>query len=107
MLPMVEETTGLYGIARQVLEKFRCRIGTKPYIHFVSKFEAVDTTTEEDLKIAEQVGREYWKYNSDLNNKAEVSNINMKKFIGEGYKPLRAYTVIIANGTSNKGGAAA
>lgn len=62
MLPMVEETTGLYGIARQALEKYRCRIGAKPYIHFVSKFEAVDINTEEDLKIAEQVGREYWKY---------------------------------------------
>lgn len=62
MLPMVEETTGLYGITRQALEKYRCRIGAKPYIHFVSKFEAVDINTEEDLKIAEQVGREYWKY---------------------------------------------
>lgn len=62
MLPMIEETTGLYGITRQALEKYRCRIGAKPYIHFVSKFEAVDINTEEDLKIAEQVGREYWKY---------------------------------------------
>ena len=61
MLPVVEETTGLYGITRQALEKYRCRIGAKPYIHFVSKFEAVDINTEEDLKIAEEVGREYWK----------------------------------------------
>ena len=60
MLPMIEETTGLYGITRQSLEKYRCRIGAKPYIHFVSKFEAVDINTEEDLKIAEQVGREHW-----------------------------------------------
>ncbi len=62
MLPVVEETTGMYGITRQALEKYRCRIGARPYIHFVSKFEAVDINTEEDLKIAEQVGREYWKY---------------------------------------------
>lgn len=62
MLPVVEETTGLYGITRRSLEKYRCRIGARPYIHFVSKFEAVDINTEEDLKIAEQVGREYWKY---------------------------------------------
>ena len=62
MLPVVEETTGLYGITRQALEKYRCRIGARPYIHFVSKFEAVDINTEEDLRIAEQVGREYWKY---------------------------------------------
>lgn len=62
MLPVLEETTGLYGITRQALEKYHCRIGAKPYIHFVSKFEAVDINTEEDLKIAEQVGREYWGY---------------------------------------------
>ena len=62
MLPVVEETTGLYGITAQSLQKYRCRIGAKPYIHFVSKFEAVDINTEEDFKIAEQVGREYWKY---------------------------------------------
>lgn len=60
MLPVVEETTGLYGITRQALVKYRCRIGAKPYIHFVSKFEAVDINTEEDLKLAEKVGREYW-----------------------------------------------
>ena len=62
MLPVIEETTGLYGITRQALQKYRCRIGARPYIHFVSKFEAVDINTEEDLRIAEQVGREYWKY---------------------------------------------
>lgn len=60
MLPIVEETTGLYGITHHALEKYRCRIGAKPYIHYVSKFEAVDINTEEDLKIAEQIGKEYW-----------------------------------------------
>ena len=57
MLPMVEETTGLYGISREALEKYRCRIGRKPYIHVVSKFEAVDINTVEDFKIAEYVGK--------------------------------------------------
>lgn len=57
MLPMVEETTGLYGISRESLEKYRCRIGRKPYIHVVSKFEAVDINTEDDFKIAEYVGK--------------------------------------------------
>ena len=57
MLPVVEETTGLYGICRESLDKYRCRIGRKPYIHVVSKFEAVDINTEEDLKIAEYVGK--------------------------------------------------
>ncbi len=63
MLPMVEETTGLYGITRAALAKYRCRIGAIPYIHFVNKFEAVDINTEEDLKLAEYIGRKYWKYN--------------------------------------------
>jgi len=57
MLPVIEETTGLYGIAQESLEKYRCRIGRKPYIHIVSKFEAVDINTEEDMKIAEHVGK--------------------------------------------------
>lgn len=57
MLPVIEETTGLYGIKRESLDKYRCRIGRKPYIHVVSKFEAVDINTEEDFKIAEYVGK--------------------------------------------------
>ena len=57
MLPVFEETTGLYGITREALEKYRCRIGSKPYIHIVSKFEAVDINTEEDWKVAEFVGK--------------------------------------------------
>lgn len=57
MLPVVEETIGLYGISRDSLNRYRCRIGRKPYIHVVSKFEAVDINTEEDLKVAEYVGK--------------------------------------------------
>lgn len=57
MMPVVEETTGLYGISRDSLSKYRCRIGKKPYIHCVSKFEAIDINTEDDLKIAEYVGK--------------------------------------------------
>lgn len=55
MLPVIEESTGLYGIERESLEKYRCRIGRNPYICSVSKFEAVDINTEEDLKIAEYI----------------------------------------------------
>lgn len=57
MLAVVEETTGLYGISRGALERYRCRIGRKPFIYVVSKFEAVDINTEEDLKVAEYVGK--------------------------------------------------
>lgn len=57
LLPVLEETTGLYGISRESLRKYHCRIGRNPYIHMVSKYEAVDINTEEDLKIAESVGK--------------------------------------------------
>ena len=57
MLPVLEEKTGLYGIKREALRKYHCRIGRKPYIHIVSKFEAVDINTEEDWKVAEYVGK--------------------------------------------------
>lgn len=62
MMPIVEETTGLYGISAESLKRYRCRIGRKPYIHFVSKFEAVDINTEEDLRVAEFVGKAIYHY---------------------------------------------
>lgn len=62
MQPVVEETTGLYGMSKDALEKYHCRIGAKPYIHYVSKFEAVDINTEEDLKLAEHIGKVFWGY---------------------------------------------
>jgi len=61
MMPMIEETTGMYGISRQSLKKYRSRIGRKPFIYYVNKFEAVDINTEEDLIIAEYIGKKYWK----------------------------------------------
>lgn len=57
LLPVLEETTGLYGITGEALRKYRCRIGRRPYIHIVSIFEAVDINSEEDWKLAEYVGK--------------------------------------------------
>lgn len=57
MLPVLEETTGLYGISAESLAKYHCRIGRKPYICRVNKFEAVDINTEEDIKVAEYIGK--------------------------------------------------
>lgn len=62
MEPVIEETTGLYGLSHQALSKYRCRIGAKPFICSVNKFEAVDINTEDDLKMAEFVGKSYWNY---------------------------------------------
>lgn len=60
MAPVFEESTGLYGISRESLKRYQCRIGRKPYLHPVNKFEAVDINTEEDLKIAEYMGMVHW-----------------------------------------------
>ena len=62
MLPVIEETTGLYGITADSLKRYRCRIGRKPYIHIVNKFEAVDINTEEDLKVAKYIGTVIYGY---------------------------------------------
>ena len=60
MAPVIEETTGLYGMTKQALEKYHCRIGAKPLIEIVNKFEAVDINTETDMKLAEFIGENYW-----------------------------------------------
>ena len=60
MLPVLEETTGLYGIRKEALARYHCRIGSHPYVHIVSKFEAVDINTDEDFKLAEHVGEIIW-----------------------------------------------
>lgn len=57
MVPVIEETTGLYGITADSLKRYHCRIGRRPYVHIVNKFEAVDINTENDLKIAECIGK--------------------------------------------------
>ncbi len=61
MAPVLEETTGLYGMSREALERYRCRIGRSPFIYLVNKFEAVDINTEDDLLVAEYIGKVYWK----------------------------------------------
>ena len=50
-LPIVQETTGLYGIKRNALIKNKCRIGKKPYFFEVSNSESLDLDNNEDFKI--------------------------------------------------------
>jgi len=52
-VPVVRETTGLYGIKKEALIKNKCRIGTKPYMLFVDDYEAVDLDTEFDFNYFE------------------------------------------------------
>ncbi len=60
LVPVYEETTGLYGIKNEALKKYHCRIGATPYMFEVDKFEAIDINTETDFKIAEFIGQLYW-----------------------------------------------
>ena len=50
---VIKETTGLYGIKRNSLDRYRCRVGSKPYFYMVSQDEAVDLDTEDDFRTAE------------------------------------------------------
>ena len=51
-LPIIQETTGLYGICRKALKKYKCRIGKKPYFYFINDKEALDIDNLDDLKLA-------------------------------------------------------
>ena len=52
-VPVMKETTGLYGVTRKALRKYKCRIGAKPMFHTVDKTEAIDLDTIQDFKFAE------------------------------------------------------
>ncbi len=52
-MPIIRETTGLYGIQRNALLEFQCRIGQKPYMLFINEYEAADLDTENDFKYVE------------------------------------------------------
>ena len=51
--PIIQETTGLYGIRFNALKKYRCRIGKRAYKYFVKKEEAIDLDTVDDFKYFE------------------------------------------------------
>lgn len=51
--PLIIETTGLYGIRKEVLKKNRSRIGNKPFFYDVSDEESIDLDNEEDFKLLE------------------------------------------------------
>ena len=55
--PIIQETTGLYGIRFNALKKYRCRIGKRAYKYFVKKEEAIDLDTINDFKYFEYYAR--------------------------------------------------
>ena len=48
--PVIQETTGLYGIKKKTLIKKKCRIGYKPIFYHVSSSESVDLDTLKDFE---------------------------------------------------------
>tara|TARA_A100001037_G_C15018345_1_gene575111 strand:- start:28 stop:684 length:657 start_codon:yes stop_codon:yes gene_type:complete len=48
-LPLVYETTGLYGIKSKALKKNKARIGKKPFFFEVNDYEALDIDNQKDL----------------------------------------------------------
>ena len=51
--PIIQETTGLYGIKRKSLTQLKCRIGKKPFFYNIDEKESVDLDTKMDFKILE------------------------------------------------------
>lgn len=47
---ILKETTGLYGIKKEALLKYKCRIGATPYMHELFGEETKDIDWPEDLK---------------------------------------------------------
>lgn len=56
--PVIVETSGLYIFSRELFQKYKRRIGFKPYIKIVGIFEGWDIDTMEDLKMAEMIAGE-------------------------------------------------
>jgi len=54
LIPIIRETTGLYGIKRKALKKRKCRIGYKPYKYLVEKKEAIDLDNHMDFLLLEK-----------------------------------------------------
>ena len=53
--PVVRETTGLYAIRKNALDKYKCRIGERPYMLFVDYVESIDLDNAIDFATAEGV----------------------------------------------------
>ena len=50
---MIQETTGLYGIRREALKKYKCRIGKKPFFVEVGDEESLDLDNYKDFEYLE------------------------------------------------------
>jgi CMP-N-acetylneuraminic acid synthetase len=53
--PLFVETTGLYVFTKEVIRKFKSRIGERPFLLEVSKIEAIDINYPVDFEIADAI----------------------------------------------------
>tara|TARA_X000001036_G_scaffold124191_1_gene117725 strand:- start:21565 stop:22227 length:663 start_codon:yes stop_codon:yes gene_type:complete len=60
-LPLVYETTGLYGIKKSSLIKRKCRIGYKPYFFEVSDEECIDLDNYKDFQYLDYYVKNFFK----------------------------------------------
>ncbi len=60
--PIIQETTGLYGITQKALIKYKCRIGKKPIFFKVPNHEALDLDNIEDFVTLKKYAKRYLFY---------------------------------------------
>jgi len=53
---VIKESTGLYGITKESLLKYKCRIGARPKYILISPMEALDIDTDFDFDFAQATG---------------------------------------------------
>ncbi len=53
--PIIQESTGLYGIKREALKKFKCRIGLKPIFYNIPQHESVDLDNLKDFEFLKRI----------------------------------------------------
>ena len=58
-MPIIQESTGLYGIKSNILKKKKCRIGAKPFFYLINENEALDLDTEDDFQYLEYYVKRY------------------------------------------------
>ena len=58
-VPIIQESTGLYGIKSKTLKKQKCRIGKKPFFYEVQDIEAIDLDNERDFKFLDFYVKKY------------------------------------------------
>lgn len=51
--PVILETTGLYGITKKALKKYKCRIGKKSFFYEVTDEECIDLDNYKDFEYLE------------------------------------------------------